>query len=260
MPELPDLEIYAHNLSNRFCQKTITDFNVFKPQKVSACREEILLNLQGHTLKDIERNGKEAWFKFSNGAILAIHLMLKGRFEIAKSDQQTTNKIIALKFQGDEFLIVSDPLSWANVTLNPAFSPVPDAMDLSFNVPYLKEKLFKKKSSSIKELLTNQKIVRGIGNAYADEILWDCKVSPFSKCGSLPDDVVQAIYISVVKVLRNAIQELYKIVPDAINGEYREFLNVHNPNKNFTSSGYRIKTAKIGSRTTYYTDEQILYE
>ncbi len=68
----------------------------------------------------------------------------------------------------------------ATPTLNPAPSAAPDALSEEVNFEFLKTLLSTKKGS-IKNILLDQKLIRGIGNAYADEILWDARISPFSE-------------------------------------------------------------------------------
>jgi formamidopyrimidine-DNA glycosylase len=260
MPELPDLELYTSNLKKKFCNDRIDDVVILRDKKLNVGKDEVIAALKGSVLEDIIREGKELWFRFSSGSTLSVHLMLKGRFDHVETEKNVKYKIALLKFEQSHHLVISDQLGWATLTLNPSLPNVPDALSEAFDLGYLKEKLSKRKSDLVKPFLLNQNIVRGIGNAYVDEILWDCKVSPSSKCNSLPDKAVEDLYNSIRQVLQNAVQELVRATPSAINGEYRDFLNVHNPNRKLTPSGYEIKIEQIASKTTYYTDEQILYE
>ncbi|MCL1473385.1 DNA-formamidopyrimidine glycosylase family protein [Argonema antarcticum] len=260
MPELPDLELYTRNLSKIFNGDKVEDVLIIKDKKLNANKDEVAKVLKNQILEQITREGKEVWFKFSSGINIAVHLMLKGRFDHVETDGQVKYKVALLKFEKNQCLVISDQLGWATITFSPPKPSVPDALSETFNLSYLREKLSERKSDIIKAFLLNQNIVRGIGNAYADEILWDCKIAPASKCGRLPDTAVEALHSSIKKVLENAIQELFRATPNAINGEYRDFLIVHNPAKKETPSGYEIRTDKIASKTTYYTEEQILYE
>ena len=151
-------------------------------------------------------------------------------------------------------------MNWLKVIFNPDHPDIPDALAENFTHEYLKEKLSKKRSALLKAFLMDQNIVRGIGNAYSDEIIWNCIISPKSKCGAVPDVLVKELYNSINKVLINAIDEIEKAIPNAISGEYRDFLAVHNKTKDTTPTGYKIIIEKIASRTTYFTEEQILYE
>jgi len=107
--------------------------------------------------------------------------------------------------------------------------------------------------------LINQDNILGIGNAYADEILWETRLSPATKCGDIPDSIVSALYKNIIAVLETAVNKIKEIEPNIISGEIRSFMNVHNKDKKLSPTGYEILTDKVGGKITYFTEEQILY-
>lgn len=80
-----------------------------------------------------------------------------------------------------------------------------------------------KTRTNIKNLLLDQKVIRGIGNAYADEILWHARISPLSVCNKIPDEKIKAIAKSIKTVLHKAIKHICKSHPQIISGEVRDF-------------------------------------
>ncbi len=140
--------------------------------------------------------------------------------------------------------------------LNPEPAAAPDALSSDFSLNYFLEKLRKRKTKNIKAFLIDQNIVRGIGNAYVDEILWEAKISPKCKAGDLPQDVAKRLFESIGKVLRRSVDEILDVKPDIINGEIRDFMRVHNRDKKVCPNGFKIFRKKIASKTTYYTEEQ----
>jgi len=124
---------------------------------------------------------------------------------------------------------------------------------------FLKEKLFKKKTT-IKAFLLDQKNIRGIGNAYADEILWESKIHPESKCNKIPHDRIKALAKDIKSVLKDAEKQILKLSPEIISGEERSFLKIHNSKKKESPTGKKIHNKMVNSRITYYTDEQKLYQ
>jgi formamidopyrimidine-DNA glycosylase len=132
-------------------------------------------------------------------------------------------------------------------------------MGANFTQEYLIKTARKKPNMNIKAFLIDQKIVKGIGNAYADEILWEARIYPKSVTGNIPQEALAALHSAVITVQRNAIDSIKTISPDIISGEERSFLNVHTKLKKQTETGYPIKIETIASKTTYFTDEQILY-
>ena len=105
----------------------------------------------------------------------------------------------------------------------------------------------------------DQSIVRGIGNAYADEILWQAKISPKSAVGKIPDYVIEELLASIKSVLTEAVEEIKKISPKIISGEVRDFLRIHHPDRSESPTGHRIIKQQVASKTTYFTAEQVLY-
>ena len=108
--------------------------------------------------------------------------------------------------------------------------------------------------------MLDQKNIRGIGNAYTDEILWEAGISPLSICNKIPDNKIKALAKSIKEVLEDAENQIKKAQPDIISGEVRDFLKIHNSKKKESPTGGKIHNKMVNSRITYYTDEQELYE
>lgn len=259
MPELPDLEVYAKNLRRELVGKKLTRLDVYKESKANVSKKELESTLLYSHLIEIIREGKELIFVFSNNNKVSIHLMLEGRFDLLDNDESIQFKSFVFGFDESINLIVSDPRGWAKLEFAPRQTCTPDALSHDFSTEYLTQKIAEKKTKNIKSFLLDQNIVRGIGNAYSDEILWHARISPESKCGKLPGSAIGQLFDSIKFVLMEAVGEILKIEPNAINGEVRDFMKVHNKIKKQTATGYMIKTKKIASKTTYFTEEQVLY-
>ncbi|OJJ20966.1 hypothetical protein BKI52_10345 [marine bacterium AO1-C] len=258
MPELPDLQVFRGNLQKRFAGKTLQSFTIYNPKKLNTSEEKCKEMLEGQWLKSVKRHGKELYFEFSNKEVLGVHLMLKGQFVELPSDN-LSDFILELQFEGGKGLAVADSMALARITLNPKTPTAPDALDYQFNVKYLQDKLQKNPGVPIKSFLIDQKIVRGIGNAYVDEILWEAKVSPFSHTDLLPDSVVRELHRQVKIVLKEGEEKIKILNPDIIAGEIRDFMKIHHPDKTHSPTGSEILVQKLNKRKTYYTKEQIDY-
>jgi formamidopyrimidine-DNA glycosylase len=209
-------------------------------------------------LSKVYREGKELRLVFSNGNIIGIHLMLRGQlywFENKNTKKYTVGEFL---FSDGLGLAVTDPQSKARITLNPTESSAPDALSKKVNLNFWKTELQSK--ATIKNLLLDQKIIRGIGNAYADEILWFSKISPLSISNKIPLDKIKVLNSNIRKVLNNAEKQIRKEDPTIIGGELRDFLSVHNSRKKKSPTGAQINVKAVGGRKTYYTDEQRLFK
>ena len=260
MPELPDLEIYKSNLTRRLKSQRLSGLNVFNMNKATVPESFLLDELGGRELLSIDRAGKELCFDFGDGRIVSAHLMLSGRMTIVSKEEipKVKFKIFSFTFENDS-LVFSDEGRLCTIKYKPPPNKAPDALDAKFTLEYLVKTARKKPLVNIKAFLIDQKIVKGIGNAYVDEILWAARVSPRSLTGKIPDDAFASLYNSIGEVLKNAIESIKKISPDIISGEERSFLKVHNKDLSQTETGHKIIVEMIAQKKTYYTDEQIFY-
>lgn len=257
MPELPDLQAFSYNLDKKLAGKTVKRVNIVNAKKLNVSHQELKDTLEGQKLDKVYREGKELYIKFSKGDVLALHLMLHGKLFLFESQNDNKYPIIELLFNDDTGLALTDFQGMANPTLNPADKDAPDALSKDAGVDYLASRLQKTKTN-IKTILLDQKIIRGIGNAYADEILWYAGISPFSAGNKIPAAKIKDLVDAIHSVLKGAEKSILHANPDIINGEIRDFMHIHNAKKTHSPKGSEIKI-KDGSRKTYYTDEQELY-
>lgn len=258
MPELPDLQAFSQNLQKRITNKKILDVHLIS-KKANVTAEELKHTIHGQTIKSVYREGKELRLKFSNDVILGLHLMLHGQLHVTPSDEAVKFSMMELVMEDDLKFTMSDFQKQARPTLNPVHNETPDALSAEINYKFLKAVLAKKKAV-IKNVLLDQSIIRGIGNAYADEILWDAKISPFSHSNKIPEDAIKKLGHSIKKVLEGAIKEILEAEPDIISGEVRDFLKIHQTRIPASPTGKPIEIRKTGARKTYFTAEQVLYE
>ncbi|MFD0749847.1 Fpg/Nei family DNA glycosylase [Mucilaginibacter calamicampi] len=256
MPELPDLQVFARNLNKLFKGKTLAKIETPNHKKLNVSVKELKSALEGKELTNVRRVGKELHFEFGKHA-LGLHLMLHGQFYTFDGDNAHKFTIVELHFTGGQGLALTDYQGAATPTLDPEEKDVPDA--LAVELAYLKEKLSKKRSP-VKTVLMDQKVLRGIGNAYADEILWEARISPFSPANKLPEAAVKKLAKAIKEVLEDAEKQIIKHSPDIISGEVRDFLKVHLPRHKQTETGAAIHQKELGGRKTYYTDEQEVFD
>lgn len=259
MPELPDLQVFSRNLQKQLAGKKLVKITVVNASKLNVSEASLRKTLEGQAIEKIYREGKELHIEFSKGAVLGLHLMLHGKLYLFKQKNEQKSSIVELLFDDDTGLVLTDYQGIATPTLNPEKKPAPDALAKEAGYNFLKEALSKKRTN-IKNFLMDQKNIRGIGNAYADEILWHAGISPFSICNKIPDEKVKALATSIKAVLKDAEAEIRKSNPNIISGEIRDFLKIHNADKKKSPGGKTIHNKMLNSRITYYTDEQELFE
>jgi formamidopyrimidine-DNA glycosylase len=260
MPELPDLEVFKGNIFNRLSSKKLTGAEVFNTSKMTVPKQYLLDELAGRELLSVGRLGKELLFDFGEGKVVAAHLMLNGTVSIIPEEAAgaVKFKIFSLQFER-ETIVFSDRGGLCTVKYKPPPGKAPDAFADAFTLGYFLGTAQKKGMTIIKSFLIDQSVVKGIGNAYADEILYAARVAPQSLTGRIPEEKLTELYHAIRAVMTDAIAEIKRISPDIISGEERSFLKVHNKNLKQTATGYPITIERVVSKITYYTEEQVMY-
>lgn len=256
MAELPDLTVFAQILNRKFKGKVLSDLEVTVSKKLNVALPQLKVALVGKELAEVKREGKTLQFHFSGDTVLGLHLMLRGELVELSGNEPPRFQIMAFRFKSDKGFAVVDLQKQATATLNPQPVASPDAlaMDEAYFVA-----LLSKKRMIIKTLLMDQKLVRGIGNSYADEILYEAGISPFSVANAIPERQVKKLYGTLGNVLQRAITEIGNANKNELKGELKDFMRIHSPHLKTTAKGEEIKSEKIGGRTSYYTEAQELF-
>jgi formamidopyrimidine-DNA glycosylase len=258
MPELPDIEVFTRNLDKIYAGKKLQQIKIINAQKLNNSQAAFTKALQGKTLKKIYRSGKEMRFEFSGGALLGLHLMLSGDMIMFEDKNERRSTIAEFYFEGAPGLALTDRMRNANIKLGPVDKAGVDAISAALNFNYLKKALNRK--AKIKSLLIDQDIIRGIGNSYSDEILWEARISPYSVAQAIPDEKIKELVTIIKRILKKEIIQINKHFKGKINGEVKDFLKIHTKTNTKSPTGYPIIIDQKGMMKTYYTKEQVLYK
>jgi formamidopyrimidine-DNA glycosylase len=258
MPELPDLTVFAESLHKLVRNKEIREAVYHRTKRLNVEPEAFSRALQGHKIAEVARVGKALLFKLDSGDSFLVHLMLSGGFKGVMKGDEVPSAILTVSFSDGQSLVLFDPRGLATITMNPDLEGgAVDALEVTReNLDVLIEK---KPKVTIKELLIDQSLIAGIGNAYSDEILWHAKISPKSIAGQIPEKARAQLVTAIHEVLKNATDYLRK-TPGLMSGEVREHLAVHNPKAKQSPSGAAILTEEVAKKKTYYTEEQVFYK
>ncbi len=120
MPELPDLNVFSRNLTKLLSGKKVEVVEIYYQAKTDASPADIKKYLEGATLTEVKREGKELRFVFDNDTVLGLHLMLHGKLEVSDEVKPVKKTIAALIFDDKTSLVISDFMRQAKLSLNPA--------------------------------------------------------------------------------------------------------------------------------------------
>jgi formamidopyrimidine-DNA glycosylase len=195
---------------------------------------EMADHLVGRRIVDVERRGKFLLLTMDSAAVLVIHPMLAGRLRYgAPLGRARKRDALVLDLADGHELRYHDARDMGKIYLThdlneiPTYATLgPDATDPGLTLEIYQERI-RGHRAEIKRVLTNQSFVAGIGNAYADEILWRAEVYPFRRRTDLDAAEMERVYHAMHAVLTEAIKTLRRRVGEAIDVEVRDFLMVH---------------------------------
>lgn len=265
MPELPEVETIKNQLNLRIKGKTIKTVEVKLPRFVKYPVKKFKKITEGSTIENISRRAKILLFGLSGDHVLAVHLKLSGQLIFNGESQKHTHLIYY--FKDNSKLIHNDVRQFGFVKVIPkqklidflekeSFGPEP--LGKEFTLDLFKELLKKRKKSPIKKVLMDPKFIAGIGNLYADEILFFAGVRPTRRVYRVNNKEIEKIYRQIKRILRLAIKKGGSSSSDYVDadgekGNYLSLVKVYQrhgqPCKKCKSE---IKKTKMNNRSAHY--------
>lgn len=231
MPELPELEITKEFLQEHLVGRRIEKVEVLRPIVVRNLTDLDFTSLEGQAFTEVGRRGKYLIFSL-DALYLVINPMLSGRLHFCPSTERRLAKTFVIwQMQDGIDLRYVDEKQMGKIYLTPDLSLVPgfaiqgpEALGVTFEA--FKERL-RRHRGEIKGVLINQAFVAGIGNAYADEILFRAGVYPFKRRPRLTGEEIRRLYEAMRGVLEENIATIRERMGDQIHLKFRDTLAVH---------------------------------
>lgn len=289
MPELPEVETIRLELGRAVKDKIIKNVEVKLPKQVfvngkKGDSKRFTLLLRGKKIKNIGRRAKILKIGLDNNYNLYIHLKMTGQLIYRNSqgevgsrgghpwplpDVKVPNKWthIIFKFSDESYLYFNDLRQFGYMKLvgdriadrevfDELFGPEP--LDKKFTLKVFKKILFSWPKRKIKQLLMDQSIIAGIGNIYADEVLFYSGVLPTRMSSQLKENEVKKIYRGIKFILKKAIKARGTSVNtyrDAAGrkGGFEKYLKVYSrESKACKACGTAIRRIKVGERSSHF--------
>ncbi len=253
MPELPEVETLRGDLEKEVIGKRIKAVEVTGARAIRRhkAKEDFIRRLEGRKITGVQRKGKYLVVALEPTAtptgekvsdVLVVHLGMSGQLLRAKSAKEPLakhNHVVITFSQGGQLRFV-DPRTFGELFVTAAdevekvvpelahlgFDPIEDVM--SWN---RFSDLLHAKRTKLKPLLMDQQFLAGIGNIYADEILWGAGLRYDRPSDSLSSQEVRRLYRSIVETLQEAIKHRGSSLADEqyrdLFGEVGDFQNQH---------------------------------
>ena len=281
MPELPEVEIVRKSLNKKIKQKKVKKVIIRNKNLRIKIPNNFKEFLENKIIEKVSRFSKYLIINFPNDEFCLIHLGMSGTIHLINNRKK--NNLTNLSFYNSPFLpknhnhveiifdkfriIYNDPRRFGffqiirnTNNLKKRFSHLgPEPFNKQFNLKYF-QNFIKAKKKKIKDLLIDQQFVSGIGNIYANEILFLSKVNPNKKIKLLDKNECDKIILNSKKVLLNAIKKGGSSIRDFKNtdgnkGSFQDKFQVYQREglscKRFRCKGKIFKIV-IANRSTFF--------
>ena len=280
MPELPEVEIVKRSLKNKVNYKQIKKIIINNRNLRFKIQKNFENLLEGRSITKVSRFSKYIILSLDNHNYCLIHLGMSGTLHLI--DDKKKEKITNLSFYHSQILpkkhnhikikfsnfsiIYNDPRRFGFFKLlnKKEFKKYfrkfgPEAISSKFNFKYTKYSLINKKKN-IKNLLLDQSFVSGIGNIYANEILFHSQINPFKIAKKLTNKEIGKLIKHSKLVLNLSIKFGGSTIRDfknakGITGLFQNNFKVYNrENKNCARKNCKGKITKIfiSNRSSFF--------
>ena len=268
MPELPEVETVCRALSKVIKNSRIKKIEFYRKDLRWQVKDNLEVTLKNNIFIDPYRRGKYILIPTNMDNIFLIHLGMSGQIRIKKKDiiqqhdhmrmiVENNNKYFVVTYNDTRRFGYIDLFRKKDLREHFLLSKIGvEPLGTELTVEYLYN-IFKKRVVNIKNALIDQKIIAGIGNIYASEILYEAKINPFRKVNSLSKNDLNSI-IKCTKIILNKSIDVGgttirdHMQPDGSLGYFKQKLKVYGKvdEKCITCKNLIVKEV-ISNRSTF---------
>jgi formamidopyrimidine-DNA glycosylase len=263
MPELPEVETIIRDLSPKLQGLKVSSFKILFPGVFRSADQKILEKLKGKKVIRLRRRGKWILIDFDNNLSLLCHLKMTGQFLFCPSSgpvDKHTHFILSFKDSRYE-LRFRDVRKFGSISCHPTPEVLkfphlgPDPLLVSFS---RLQKLFQGRRGRLKNMLLNQGFIAGIGNIYADEILFEAKLHPLTPVFMLEEKELLRLWEAMRFILRKAVEYRGTSIrnfrdAEGREGNFKNRLRVYGKESlSCSRCGKRIERLRLGGRSSFF--------
>jgi formamidopyrimidine-DNA glycosylase len=257
MPELPDLLYIQSRLQETLVGRRVTAERLREPVVMRFAVRGNLSLLLGRRLDEIRRHAHFLFFRFED-LDLAVNPMLAGRFKLAApADKEEVDLVFSLTFDELQLRYIdSKNMGKAYLVAAGDWKQIPGMEGGGLDVlgpEFTRERFvsaLKRRRDQVRLFLMDKKALDSIGNAYADEILFEAGIHPKTFCRTLSHEEAVRLHDAVVKVMREAVDEVARR-GEPIEVKVRDFLKVR-LREVCPRCGGKLRTAGVRGMDAYF--------
>lgn len=262
MPELPEVETVVRTLEHQIKDLEILDVQVRYPKMIDRDAHAFRKILIGQHFRVFDRRGKYLLF-YLDDCLLVSHLRMEGKFFLQNPTEPLSKHVhVIFTLSNGQELRYHDTRKFGRMeilskdtNLTTFHDLGPEPFSSEFNATYLYN-IVHHKNIAIKTLLLDQHIVAGIGNIYADEILFACRIRPGRSSKYITKKDCEQLVIQTRRILSLAIEAGGTTIRSytsslGVTGRFQLSCMVHEQ-KVCRVCQTKIKVKWIGGRSSYY--------
>ena len=210
MPELPEVETVVRSLRPQLTGRTILVFEPIWPKVIEAVLlDDFTAAVEGQKIRDVTRRGKFILLNLDS-VHLAVHLRMTGTLFITRKPVTDFQHITAVfHISAGEKLFFRDTRKFGRIYLYRDLEVLDRKLGIEplggeFTAEWLQENLRIRKRK-MKALLLDQTFLAGLGNIYADEVLWRAKIHPLKLSNTVSSTKTKELHEAIGTILADAI-------------------------------------------------------
>lgn len=229
MPELPEVETIRAGLSRLLPERVVAAADYDNDKSFPNAPADVAQFLIGATINDVRRRAKVLLIDLSSEYTLIVHLKMTGQlvfdsatehFGAGHPNQSLVGRLpdrstrVTLTFQDGSQLFFNDQRKFGWMRLLPTVEVPnidfmkkvgPEPLEADFTWQVLRDRLQRRKNTSIKAAILDQTVLAGVGNIYADEGLWGAKLHPATIVRDVSAAKIKSLHRALVDVLNLSI-------------------------------------------------------
>ena len=266
MPELPEVETIKNTLIPIVKDRKILKVDILRDSLVHTEASIFQQKLVNQTFLDVTRKGKYLFFHLTNNIVIICHFAMEGRFYIFKENEKNSYFArVIFHLDDGRKLVYDDSRCFGHLMLTDEANYLkekeisslgPEPFDIE-DVGFLLEEC-KSTSIPIKTTIMTQSLISGIGNIYADETLYACKINPLTPSNKITKEQWQDIISNSRRILAKAISlggstiKSYEST-NGVHGRFQINLEAYGRyGEKCPKCGTPFRFTKIGGRGTTY--------
>jgi formamidopyrimidine-DNA glycosylase len=254
MPELPEVETFKRYLDSTSLHQRITGLDVrdaYVLKRVSA--RQLARRLKGRRFENSHRHGKHLFVRAGDELWLRLHFGMTGSLEYLNHDEVPPKAArVIFRFADNCRLAFDDQRKFGEIELIKDIDEFLQTRRLGSDALEISLSQFKailgKHRGAVKAILLNQQLIAGIGNLYADEILFRARMHPATDGARLSDRDLRRLFLATRYVLEKAIA-----LKTDFNRLPKSWLLTHRGKRGRCPRCRRaLKSGMIGGRTSWF--------